>query len=550
MDDKQFAAISKAISRESTRRGALARFAGGLAAALVGAKVASSDLAAKGNGKKRGKGKQRGGKKGRGAGALRAPSAVTCLACEDYTVEIVGGNPDQCKDNRVDPGDGAATGVFTSPCGCKIRWRVEVTAQGEVLTFEPEADAPVCTVGQIIVKGGPNGANIYTFDSPTLCASGLTTPGNDGEDKLFDVSHFDFCDVSCCKPTTCAAVGCTDGPICDGCGGTIDCPCVTNCPTGTDDGPNNTCDTSQGICVCTPDTCEDVSVECGTGFNNGCCGTFDCNCPTDCPAGTDDGPNNRCDGGKCVCDKDSCADLPAGVECGNNFADGCCGTFDCNCPTNCKGGDDGPNNTCTDAGICVCTSNTCASEGLKCTSAAQDDGCCGTFSCPCPTECPGGGANNRCTDDGCVCTRNTCESLGVTCGIHDDGCCGEIDCGPCPEECASCTIGYYSQNQCRVDTNVKLPCAADSPIGKKCFKTYGATAKGLLTARGGDVICAQAAAAFLNQKEFGKESCTDGIDVCKADNETLSKANEEGDCPLQGCGNSGNGKPDKKKKKR
>ena len=237
--------------------------------------------------------------------------------------------------------------------------------------------------------------------------------------------------------------------------------------------------------------------------------------------------------------------MPSGVECGKNFDDGCCDTFDCNCPTNCKDGDDGPNNTCTDAGVCVCTPDTCASEGLKCTGAAKDDGCCGEFSCPCPTECPGGGANNRCTDDGCVCTRNTCASLGVTCGIHDDGCCGEIDCGPCPEECSSCTIGYYSQNQCQVDTSVKLPCAADSSIGKTCFKKYGSTLKGLLTARGGDVICAQAAAAYLNQVEFGKESCTDDLDICKADNATLSAANEEGDCPLQGCG-----KPDNKKKRK
>jgi hypothetical protein len=476
--------------------------------------------------KKKGGQKNKGGKKKKKGQNNRSRNVQQQdVACsEPSSVTKDSGNPPLCPGGiRVNSPERTCK-IITDPCGCKLEWCVTLGADGEELSFGPVDGQPACTVTRVVVKGGNEGANIYTFDPPALCADGLTTPTDQ------EISHFDLCGIACCVPETCEDLGVCGENLDNGCNGTIDCPCPTDCPGG---GANNTCD--NGTCVCDPDTCADLGV-CGEDLDDGCCGTIDCPCPTDCPGGgsnntcvegtcvcdpdtcaseglectsspVDDGccgtfrcpcptecpgggENNTCDNGTCVCEPNTCADL--GV-CGTGLADGCCGTIDCECPTTCPGG--GANNTC-DNGECICEPDTCASEGLQCTSTPLDDGCCGEFRCPCPRECPGGGANNTCdngicvcdpdtcadlppgvecgtgfddgccgafncncptncpagTDDGpnntceggtCVCTKNTCESLGVTCGVHDDGCCGEIDCGPCPE---GCTPGYWKNH--------------------------------------------------------------------------------------------------------
>jgi hypothetical protein len=418
MDEKQFAEISKAISKETTRRGALARFAGGLAAALVGSRLVTSDVEAKRKkrGKKGGKAKATASPRSTGKTASRI-AAEACDACSPFTVEKVDGNPDQCKDNRVTPGDGAETGIFTADCGCQIAWEITVTDSGvEVLSFGPVKDdegniiAPVCTVAQFIAKGG-NAANIYTFTPATTCAEGLVTPENASGDPA-GFSHFDFCGAECCDPLTCGDFECTNASQCDGCGGVLP-PCV--CESDDKACTTDTCVVPDGEVA---GTCQYVQKDC-SGEENAC----NTNCRCEEPSGN------------CVCD---------------------------------------------------------------------------------PVECP--------EEPGCINTG--CDPV--------EGC--QYDC-----RCQSCTIGFYSQNQCRWDTSLELPCAADSAIGSKCYGNYGKTLKGLLTARGRDVICAQAAAAYLNSL-LGVNNCTESIpNICSATNAQLTAANEgfgNETCPLRGCGNS------------
>jgi hypothetical protein len=194
-------------------------------------------------------------------------------------------------------------------------------------------------------------------------------------------------------------------------------------------------------------------------------------------------------------------------------------------------------------GITCCVAKTCTDLGYEC--GEQTDNCggpldCGTCTCP-PDSLSNDDSRYVCTSAGkCVCTPLTAqEACGTECGgTEPDGCCGLVNCAACPQGgCDSCTIGYYRQNQCNWDTNANLPCGPNTAIYQKCNEKYGKKITKLLTAKGQDVICAQAAAAFLNQRLSG--SCTADLDICNATNAELTAANEgfgDENCPLKGCG--------------
>jgi hypothetical protein len=141
----------------------------------------------------------------------------------------------------------------------------------------------------------------------------------------------------------------------------------------------------------------------------------------------------------------------------------------------------------------------------------------------------------------------------------DDGCCGTYTCDAC---CKSCTQGYYGQNNtCNGLTvggtplnNLPFPCTTGA-LYTRC-KAYDANKNGILTigemltAKGNDVVCAQAAAAYLNQKAIGTGSCADGLvftngnGVCAATDLTklnaqltfINEGSGNGEhCPFKGC---------------
>jgi hypothetical protein len=76
MDENQFAAITKAMGREVTRRGTIARLFGGLVAAVAGTSLAAQELDAKRKAKKGGKAKKKGRKGGNGSGVAKAALEV------------------------------------------------------------------------------------------------------------------------------------------------------------------------------------------------------------------------------------------------------------------------------------------------------------------------------------------------------------------------------------------------------------------------------------------------------------------------------------------
>jgi hypothetical protein len=72
-----------------------------------------------------------------------------------------------------------------------------------------------CTVGDIEVKGGNEGYNVYTFDPPALCSEGLVTPTRQ------EISHVDICLIECCECTgagSCGTAENTCGPKNSRCG--------------------------------------------------------------------------------------------------------------------------------------------------------------------------------------------------------------------------------------------------------------------------------------------------------------------------------------------
>ena len=252
-----------------------------------------------------------------------------------------------------------------------------------------------------------------------------------------------YCDGNTCRPqqctpTTCASLGFTCGNHADGCGGIArNASGVEGCGTCA---AGQTCGlTSPGICggcVQIPKATACPTNSCGM-VSDGCGGTHDCGI---CTTGVCGG------GGPNTCGNSTCTQIPQATACLNKncgvVADGCGGTYSCGvctAPDTC-GGAGSPNN----CGHPVCTPKTTqqACSGLSC--GFVSDGCGGAINCgTCPNNGVCGGAGpNQC---GASCQPTTCTIANATCGAVADACGGLLNCGTCP---AGQTCGAVTPNQC------------------------------------------------------------------------------------------------------
>jgi hypothetical protein len=256
-----------------------------------------------------------------------------------------------------------------------------------------------------------------------------------------------------CVPVTCSR-GDTDycGTICDGCGGTLDCPAAC--------GWGRVCDVERAICgraACAPlSSCVggDGSRYCGlTG--DGCAGVLSCG---ECPTG-ETCEAHVCSGGS-SCRRLSCTLAPPYQEeqyCGT--IDDCCGGV-VDCGSCHRIGWQCVNHVCDGSGLAVCLALTCRMAGYTyCGSIG--DGCGGALDCP--AECPEPGW--ICRAHLCVglpgsCSAVTCAAAGRQrfCGQIGDGCGGLLDCGACPAG-EACT----STGNCR-PSNCDGGCATADPL--------------------------------------------------------------------------------------
>ncbi|MFH1531664.1 MAG: hypothetical protein ABIK09_13140 [Pseudomonadota bacterium] len=203
--------------------------------------------------------------------------------------------------------DGACGALDTQDCDdgnvCTTDSCNPLTGCMNPFNSNPCTDLDACTTGDTCVAGACvstgtlncNDGNVCTDDScdPALgCANVFNiAPCEDGNE----------CTVNVCQGGTCATTAILQcGGVCGTCTGF----------------PNSFCDA--GYCACTPDTCSDLGVSCGS-WDGGCGGTLACG---NCTAM----PNSFCDEGACACAPDTCDDL--GVECGA-ASDGCAGALDC-----------------------------------------------------------------------------------------------------------------------------------------------------------------------------------------------------------------------------
>lgn len=257
--------IKRACTTRLTRLDTLRGLAAGAFAAVSGATFANLDADAK---KKKRKSKGKGKSKNKKTSSSRdqvlrsLDSSGTCTPkCTEptKTQQRFPGGPPAAGCFRIGgsgdkfqlPTNGCVT--YTDPsCGCSTEFCVAPDRDGKpgTLSFQPKGDVG-CTVSKVTVKGGTDQI-VYTFDPATLCGSGLIAPKNNGG-NVAAISHIDVCGVGCCKALKCASDGgdvvCTNGPICNNCGGTINCPCddknkctVDSCNVNVD----------KGICVFTP----------------------------------------------------------------------------------------------------------------------------------------------------------------------------------------------------------------------------------------------------------------------------------------------------------
>lgn len=224
MDPKAFEAITRAMGSEMTRRGTIARLAGGMAAVVTGVAITSDTLEAR---KKKRNSRKKGRKKARStqrSGIAFAQSVSTCpegcINGNGVTPTPGTGNNDTCEQlgdtgfrfNVPDPATFPINGTYTHSCGCELAWTIyEVDGGWTALKFEPVDGDQLCLVKQLTVKGGA-GYNVYDFGEGTTCASNLVSPINASGNPAA-ISHFDICDgnVSCCSTEQGCDGSCTLG---------------------------------------------------------------------------------------------------------------------------------------------------------------------------------------------------------------------------------------------------------------------------------------------------------------------------------------------------
>ncbi|HMR77277.1 MAG TPA: hypothetical protein PKD61_19340, partial [Polyangiaceae bacterium] len=329
------------------------------------------------------------------------------------------------------------------------------------------------------------------------CPPGLTCSGSGAKNQCG------------CEPKTCEDLGYTCGTWSDGCGGLIACgSCISpklcnaagacaTCTEGTPCAPSKPCIRSSMECTGTP-KCVDSSYE---------------------PGGTSCGPGLICDGaGNCACTPKTCSEL--GLECGSGN-DGCGGTV--TCPTCATGKVCDQSGKCTDCleGAACQASNACKTASMDCSSGGgvcTDDG-----NAPSGTSC---GVGQKCDGQGaCKCAAKSCADLGKECGTWSDGCGGNVTCTACATnkvcdpngKCVDCAQGAScaASKVCAtatVDCSGGAPSCKDtglSPPGISCGQ--GMVCDGLGTCK----VCAQGqSCAPSNPCKLGFTECSSGSPVC------------------------------------
>ncbi len=245
-----------------------------------------------------------------------------------------------------------------------------------------------------------------------------------------------------CIPLGCAELGYTCGMAKDNCGGDLNCE-----PTGGDPCTGfDTCGgdpTKPNQCGCTPKTCEDLGVACGTDLADGCGGTLASCGQGDCGGfGQGDGKTYRCtpDWSACECVPQSEIIVCAQRACGT-YSDGCGTAGDEISCGECTGYKHCVENGATAACACDTNNPTLKAQACgdkTCGTVTTEDGC--TFTCgsACVTTCALNGscaaaANCTCQNDGAgggvdqVCVNGTCctppADAATACGSQT---CGEV----------------------------------------------------------------------------------------------------------------------------
>jgi hypothetical protein len=240
MDENQFAAISKAMGKETTRRGAIARLFGGLAAAIAGTALAAQELDAKGKSKK-GKAKKKSRKSGNGSGVAKEavagctptgnspdqsniPQAQDSI-CGDPVVQLSNQVPDVCgclgfdfgfKYDTNESGGGTFTCVKYDSGGDLIQCTAakcdedpdaedccaQCTANGDLTPVNFAYDTTshylnwwtsggCAKVGAVVMKASTDN-NLYTYNAGQTSDTCLYSPLN-SQGAPRDLSHVIFC---------------------------------------------------------------------------------------------------------------------------------------------------------------------------------------------------------------------------------------------------------------------------------------------------------------------------------------------------------------------
>ncbi len=353
--------------------------------------------------------------------ASSVPACVTCTAdaqcddgnaCTDDTCAVggtcaYGNNAASCDDGNVctsdtcNPASGCAYADNTTSCDDGLYCTVSDTCSGGNCAGAARncADANVCTDDSCndVSDSCTYTNNTASCDDGQYCTVSDVCAGGTCAGSARNCADSDVCTDDSCNDVgdTCAhannTVACDDGLYC-----TVSDVCGGGACTGT------TRDCSDAT-VCTNDSCDEAGDACAHASNTIVCddGLY-CTVSDVCGAGACSGTARNCNDAN-GCTSDSCSDVSDACVNANN-------TLPCNDAVFCNGAD-----TCA-AGSCSQHAGDPCASGSDCANTCSES----ADNCYDP-------AGVSCTDDGDVCTTNTCDGSGSCLAANNTLPCDDAD---------------------------------------------------------------------------------------------------------------------------
>ena len=228
------------------------------------------------------------------AGVICAPN--TCSGSSSVTSTCDGTGvcrqtSQSCSPNQCDNATGTCRTTCASNADCSTGFvctaGVCKSAQGSACTSDAQCGTGFCTDGVCCNSRCAGLCQACNITGSTGTCTNIPNGQDPGNECIGNATCNGAGGCTACTPKTCTQLGVNCGTVSDGCGNTLNCGSCTAPQTCGGGGTPNVC----GSPPCTPKTCTQLGANCGT-LGDGCGNTINCgSCPAPKTCGGGGVPN-------------------------------------------------------------------------------------------------------------------------------------------------------------------------------------------------------------------------------------------------------------------